>query len=113
MLATTMASPSQPEPAGGRAATATARLLAGAPGLAAALAQPRVLGVARALLDSHVRVAAAGCSGSSAEAAEWGCGFPHAAGDERGWVAALRRLFNLCAEATEPTPDEAVRTSDA
>eukprot|EP01045_Picozoa_sp_COSAG04_P049033 COSAG04_NODE_19129_length_424_cov_0.763077_1_plen_136_part_10 len=72
----------QQRQAGVSAATATARLLAGAPGLAAALAQPRVLGVARALLDSHVRVAAAGCF----EAAEWSCGFPHAAGDERGWV---------------------------
>ena len=78
----------QPEPAGVSAATATARLLAGAPALAAALAQPQVLGVARALLDSHVRVAAVGCSGSRAEAAEWSCGFPHAAGDERGWVEA-------------------------
>ena len=61
----------------------TAALLAGAPEFTADLGRPLLLGVARALLDMHARIASAARAGSELG---WHCSFPHRASTRAaGW----------------------------
>eukprot|EP01051_Picozoa_sp_SAG22_P002258 SAG22_NODE_99_length_20560_cov_128.669029_23_plen_1058_part_00 len=82
---------SLPPPDGDGGCDCTAALLAATPHATALLGQPAVAGTAKALLDSHIKVASVstltrgrGVRGGGG----WRCSFPHLAGHRGSWVEA-------------------------